>query len=131
MAATLHWPALITLLTLALLAGCSWYVTRSRMKHKVSAPAMTGPIDLERAFRVQANTVENTLLFLPALWLASIYASPRIAALLGAVWLVARVWYAFAYARGVSRFAPFTLSAAVWLALMILAAWGLLTSPLW
>jgi hypothetical protein len=132
MATTFHWPALITLLTLVLLAVCAWAVTRARIKHHVKAPATTGPEEFERTFRVQMNTVENTLLFLPALWLASIYSSPRVAALAGAVWLAARVWYALAYARGASaRAAPFTIAGAAWVVLFLMAAWGLLTSPLW
>jgi hypothetical protein len=78
------------------------------------------------------NTLENVVLFLPVLWLATLYFSPRIAAVLGAVWLMARIWYAFAYARNPkSRGAPFVLAYAAWGALMVLAAWGVLTSPLW
>ncbi len=99
MGTTMHWPALITLATLALLFGCIWYVGAARGRYKVSAPATTGPEPFERAFRVQMNTLENTVIFLPALWLAAFYFSPRIAAAVGAVWVVARVWYAFAYAR--------------------------------
>lgn len=132
MAATMHWPALITLLTLALLAGCAGAVSVARRRYKVSAPATTGPDGFERAFRAQMNTLENTVLFLPALWLAALYFSPRIAAILGAVWLVARIWYAFTYIRSPkARGAPFTLAGAAWVVLLVLAAFGLLTSPLW
>jgi glutathione S-transferase len=132
MGTTMHWPALITLATLALLFGCVWYVGAARGKYKVSAPATTGPEPFERAFRVQMNTLENTVLFLPALWLAAFYFSPRIAAAVGAVWVVARVWYAIAYARNPrSRGAPYVVANAAWGTLMVLAAWGLLTSPLW
>ena len=77
------------------------------------------------------NTLENAVIFLPALWLASIYFSPRIAAAIGAVWLVARVWYAFAY-RATRATAPRLFCGHVaWGALMVLATWGVLTSPLW
>jgi glutathione S-transferase len=132
MATTLHWAALITLLTLVLLAVCGYAVTRARVKHNVRAPATTGPEPFERTFRVHMNTVENTVLFLPALWLASIYSWPRFAAIAGAVWLVGRVWYAFAYSGGArSRVAPYTLAGAAWVVLFVMAAWGLLTSPLW
>lgn len=132
MGTTLHWPALVTLATLALLFGCAGYVGYARGRYKVSAPATTGPFEFECAFRVQMNTLENAVMFLPALWLAAIYFSPRIAAAVGAVWLVARLWYAFAYARNPkSRGAPFVIAYASWGMLMILAAWGVLTSPLW
>lgn len=132
MGTTLHWPALVTLATLTLLFGCAWYVSYARGRYKVRAPATTGPEEFERAYRVQMNTLENTVLFLPALWLAALYFSPRIAAAIGAVWVVSRVWYSVAYARNPkSRGAPFTIAYIAWAALMILAAWGLLTSPLW
>ena len=132
MGTTLHWPALVTLAALALLFGCAWYVGYARGRYKVSAPATTGPAEFERAFRVQMNTLENTVLFLPALWLAAIYFSPRIAAAVGAVWLAARIWYAFAYARNPkSRGTPFVIAYGSWGLLMVFAAWGVLTSPLW
>jgi glutathione S-transferase len=128
----MHWPALITLATLTLLFGCAWLVGAARGKYKVSAPATTGPEGFERAFRVQMNTLEGAVMFLPALWLASIYFSPRIAAAIGAVWVAARIWYAFAYARNPkSRGTPYVIASSAWGALMILASWGLLTAPLW
>ena len=132
MGTTMHWPALITLATLALLFGCAWYVGVARGRYKINAPATTGPEGFERAFRVQMNTLENVVLFLPAMWLAAIYFSPRIAAVIGAVWVVARLWYAVAYARNPkARGTPFVVAFVAWGTLMILASWGVLTSPLW
>ncbi|HTN49134.1 MAG TPA: MAPEG family protein [Burkholderiaceae bacterium] len=132
MGTTLHWPALVTLATLLLLFGCAWYVGAARGRYKVKAPSSTGPEEFNRAYRVQMNTLENTVAFLPALWLAAIYFSPRIAAAIGAVWLIARVWYAFAYAREPrSRGMPFVISNVAAGALFGLATWGVLTSPLW
>ena len=132
MGTTMHWPALITLATLALLFGCAWYVGVARGRYKINAPATTGPEGFERAFRVQMNTLENVVLFLPAMWLTAIYFSPRIAAVIGAVWVVARLWYAVAYARNPkARGTPFVVAFVAWGTLMILASWGVLTSPLW
>lgn len=132
MGTTLHWPALLTLATLALMFACAWYVGSARVRHKVSAPATTGPAEFERAYRVQMNTLENVVIFLPALWLAAIYFSPRVAAIIGVVWLIARIWYVFAYAREPkSRGAPFVVAFLAWAALMLLATWGVLSSPLW
>ncbi|MGH6622333.1 MAG: MAPEG family protein [Burkholderiaceae bacterium] len=132
MSTTFHWPALVTLATLLLLLWTGWMVARARGTHKVPAPATTGPEPFERVFRAQMNTVENAVLFLPALWLAAIYFSPRIAAIIGAIWVAARFWYAFAYARNAkARHIPFTVSLAATLALIAIALWGVLTSPLW
>ena len=77
MGTTLHWPALVTLATLLLLFGCVWLVSAARGRHKVRAPATTGPEEFERAYRVQMNTLENAVIFLPALWLASPRRSER------------------------------------------------------
>ena len=132
MGTTLHWPALVTLATLLLLFGCVWLVSAARGRHKVRAPATTGPEEFERAYRVQMNTLENAVIFLPALWLAAQYFNPRIAAVLGVVWIIARTWYAFAYARDAKRRGPaFVIAYVAWAALMLLALWGILTSPLW
>ncbi len=132
MGSTLHWPALVTLATLALLFGCAWYVGIARGRYKVDAPATTGPVEFERAYRVQMNTLENAVIFLPALWLAALYFSPKIAAAIGGVWVLARIWYAVAYARDAkARGTPFVIAFLAWGALMIVAAWGLLTAPLW
>ena len=132
MSTTYHWPALVTLAALLLLIWCSWRVGSARGTHKVPAPATTGPEAFERVFRVQMNTIENVVLFLPALWLAAIYFSPRIAAILGAIWVAARVWYGLAYAKNPkARHIPFVVSSTAALALMAIALWGILTSPLW
>jgi uncharacterized membrane protein YecN with MAPEG domain len=129
---TLHWPALVTLAALTLLFGCVTAVGVARRRERVRAPATTGSDKFDRAYRVQMNTLENVVIFLPALWLAAIYFSPRIAAAIGVVWLVARAWYAVAYARDPdARGAPFVIAYVAWGALMLLALWGLLTSPLW
>ena len=132
MGTTLHWPALVTLAALTLQFGCAWLVGRARRRYQVRAPATTGPEGFERAMRVQMNTLENTVIFLPALWLASLYFSPRIAAVIGGAWIFARIWYAWAYARDASkRGAPYIISMIAWAILMVLALWGILTSPLW
>ena len=122
---TLHWAALLTLATLILVSGCAAYVGWARGKFKVPAPSTTGPEGFERAFRVQMNTLENAVIFLPALWLATLYANAAWASVLGAIWLAARLWYALAYARHPkTRGAPFVTAYTAWSALMILAAWG-------
>ena len=94
-----QWPALITLLTLVLLVGLAFEVGRARGRYGIRAPATTGHEQFERVYRVQMNTLENTVVFLPALWLAALYWKPGWAGACGAVWLVGRLWYALAYAR--------------------------------
>ena len=99
-------PSLDTALTLILLFGVAWNVGRARVKYKIEAPATTGHPKFELAYRVQMNTVESTVAFLPALWLFSWYVSTVWAGILGGVWLVGRVWYAFAYCEDANKRGP-------------------------
>jgi len=120
-----RWPALITIATVILHFVLAWNVGRAREKYGVKAPAMSGNPDFERVFRVQMNTIESTLMFLPALWLFAAFVSGVWSAALGAVWVVARVWYAIAYAQSAAKRGPaFGLSMAAFSVLTLGAAWG-------
>lgn len=124
-------PALVTLLTLLLLFGCMWVVGRARERLGIQAPAVSGDPYFERALRVQANTMESTMMFLPALWLAAHYGFPLWAGLLGLVWLAGRVAYARAYLRAPGgRGSGFMLGMLAWASLMALAAWGVARAAL-
>lgn len=58
--------------------------------------------------------MEMLVAFLPALWIAGKYWSPLLVAALGALFVVARAWYAVAYVREPkSRELPFTLGMTV------------------
>jgi glutathione S-transferase len=118
--------ALLTILTVLLLAACTVYVGRARGRYGVKAPAVTGPEGFERALRVQGNTNEAALMFLPALWVAAQVHVAGIAAALGALWLLARIWYALAYANPSRNRGPaFALSVAALVGLVLQALWGL------
>lgn len=93
----LPWTLLVSVLALSLLVYFTGRVGGSRGKLGVSAPAMTGDERWECLSRVQMNTVEQMVLFLPALWLAAPFIGDRYAAALGAVWIVGRLVYSNAY----------------------------------
>jgi uncharacterized MAPEG superfamily protein len=123
--------ALITLLTVLLIALAMQFVARARGRHQVHAPATTGHPDFERAFRAHQNTIEQAVMFLPALWVASVYGDEAIAALLGYAWLLGRLWYLWGYIRaGGKRGAGFMLAILANLGLLLLAGWGLLPALL-
>ena len=104
-------PALITILAVMQFIVLSFMVGQARGKYKVPAPAITGPIEFERALRVQQNTLEQLVTFLPALWLFTIYTgAPITAAIIGAIWLIGRTLYAYTYARGKNRLVGFLLT---------------------
>lgn len=72
-------------------------VGAARGKYKIAAPAMTGNEHFERAVRVQMNTLEQLVCFLPALLIAAVYWSQIYVAAVGVVYLVGRTLYRQAY----------------------------------
>lgn len=93
--------ALVAIVTLLSLLVYLWMILRipgARRRSGIDAPAMTGHPELERHLRVQANTVEWLVIYLPALWLFAIYWNDLVAAGLGVVWMLGRIIYALGYA---------------------------------
>ena len=72
-------------------------VGKARSMHKVAPPATDGPVEFLVALRVQANTVEQMIIFVPLLWLSAMYSGDMISAGFGAVWVIGRVVYALGY----------------------------------
>jgi len=70
---------------------------QARGKYGIAAPSITGDPTFERTFRVQQNTVEQLVIFLPALFLCAYFASETLAAVLGLVFIVGRALYARGY----------------------------------
>lgn len=88
-----------TLLLVMLMFGTAWNVGRAREKYGVKAPATTGNEYFERAYRIQLNTMEWAMVFLPTLWLFAAYVGDRHALVAGLVGLAGRVLYAISYQR--------------------------------
>lgn len=122
-----HLPALVVVLTVLLLIFVTWLVGRARGRYGIKAPATTGNEHFERVFRMQMNTVESTVLFLPALWLGTQYGSPLVAGSAGLVWVAARFWYALAYSDAANkRGMAFMISSAAAIVAFAWGCWGLL-----
>ena len=120
-----HLPALVTLLTVLLLFGTMFVVGRMRGRHGIKAPATSGHPAFDRAYRVQMNTLEGTVMFLPVLWLAANYGFSGWAGIAGLVWLLGRVWYAWSYLKDpASREKGFAVAMLAWLAVLVMAAIG-------
>lgn len=83
----------------------SFNVGQARVKYGINAPATTGNPEFEKAYRVQMNTLEQLVAFIPAIlafsWSAENvgWAGNTIAAGLGVVWLIGRMIYAVSYVR--------------------------------
>ena len=97
---------LVALLTIVALLEYTWFgieVARARSRFEITPPATTGHPDFERYFRVQQNTTEQLLVFLPALWLAGWFVSDSMAAILGLGFVVGRALYARGYWQAAER----------------------------
>jgi hypothetical protein len=103
-------------------------VGRARGTYGVAAPAVLGHEMFERAYRVQMNTLELLVAFLPALFLAAKYWPETVVAAAGSVYLLGRFLYWRAYMRAPrSRALGYGLSAMPILALLLLALVGALS----
>ena len=119
-------PQLVTVLTMLLLAAIVTSVGRARGRFGIHAPTMSGPVEFERVLRVHANTIENTVLFLPCLWLCVPYWGAFWPGVVGLVWVLARGWFAVAYGSGGNRGPAFTVSIVANLILLLGALFGVL-----
>lgn len=116
--------ALITLLNVLLLAVAMYLVGKARGRHGIHAPATTGNLEFERVFRAHQNTLEATVMFLPTLWIASLWCNETYAAWLGYAWLVGRAWYLLAYASPTGKRGwGFNIGGFANLALLLWALW--------
>ena len=120
------YPSLVTALTLIVYQVLTVNVGRARGKYKIMPPAMSGDENFERVLRVQQNTLEQLVFFLPALWLFSFYVSPLWGAVLGAVWLVGRILFAWGYYQAAEkRVAGFAISSLSGITLVLGALVGI------
>jgi uncharacterized MAPEG superfamily protein len=118
--------ALITALTLLLLVVATGLVGRARGKFGIHAPATSGHPDFDRVFRAHMNTLEQAVVFLPALWLATMYSNESVAAYLGYGWIVGRAWYIVGYVQEADkRSIGFLIAATCFMVLLGMGLWGI------
>jgi len=119
---------------LAALAACSALVVylavsinvaRLRGRFAVKAPSMDGPEPFLRAVRVQMNTLEQLVLFLPALAMFALFWGDRPAALIGIAWPIGRALYATSYLADPAKRGPgFVIAFTASIILLVGAAVG-------
>jgi uncharacterized MAPEG superfamily protein len=97
------WVDIVGIAAVAQLILFGVLVGRARRDCAVPAPATSGHPVFERYYRVQMNTVETLLAFLPGLWLAARYWPPHEVAAIGAVYLFGRVLYLRGYISDPSK----------------------------
>ena len=87
-------------------------VGSARARYKVAAPAVTGHPVFECYYRVQVNTLEQLIVFLPSIVLFARYINAWAAAALGVLFIIGRALYFRGYVQAPeSRHAGFVLSA--------------------
>jgi len=92
-----EYTSLVTILAIVITMFFMFRVGFAREKYNVSSPKMEGNEAWEILCRIHLNTVEQIVLFLPALWLAAFYSSDKWAAGIGTVWLVGRLLYSYLF----------------------------------
>lgn len=122
-----HYSEAATLLTLLVYLAVSLNVARARGKYGVKAPAVTGNEHFERAYRVQMNTLEQMVFFLPSMWLFALLLNDKGAAAGGLIWAVGRIIYSISYVRNpASRGIGFTISFIAAIGMFLGAVYGLI-----
>jgi glutathione S-transferase len=106
-------------------------VARARATYRVMAPATAGHEVFERYFRVQMNTLEQLVIFVPSILMFGVYVNAWLAAALGLTFIIGRAVYFVGYVRAAEgRHLGFVLSAVPNLVLLggglAGAAWWLL-----
>ncbi|HEY4113780.1 MAG TPA: MAPEG family protein [Rhizomicrobium sp.] len=120
--------AIVTILAILFYFYTGLLVGRMRGKHSVKAPAVTGHPEFECAYRVQMNTLEHFVIFLPLLWLATMYFRTWgwLPPLFGLVWIIGRILYMTGYmAAPEKRETGFMIAAIALIALLILSIIGI------
>ena len=123
--------ALFPLTTLAILVALLVYfglgaaVGAARGKFNVPAPLSTGHPEFDKRNRVHINTLEQLVIFVPAIVFAAPVLGDAITATLGLLWSVGRLVYARSYyADPGKRTFGFLLTLAPTFVLIVAAAWG-------
>jgi len=106
-------------------------VARARATYRVMAPATAGHEVFERYFRVQMNTLEQLVIFVPSILMFGVYVNAWLAAALGLTFIIGRAVYFVGYVRAAEgRHLGYMLSAVPNLVLLggglAGAAWWLL-----
>ena len=118
--------SVVTLVALLLYFVVTMNVGRARIRYNVLAPRTDGPEEFLRYFRVQMNTLEQVVMFLPLLWIAAVSVHDGLAAAIGLFWPVGRTIYARNYYRNPAKRGPgYVVGVATNMALFLVCLYGI------
>jgi len=120
--------AIVTILALAQYVLFSIQVGSMRGKHSIKAPAVSGHEEFDRMFRVQQNTMEQLVAFVPALWIFGYIVNPLWGAGIGLVFIIGRFIYRTSYLKNPdSRGLGFALT---FIPTVVMLVWSLIVALL-
>ena len=120
-------PLTTLALALALLVyfWTSLNVGRAREAYNVPAPQSSGHPEFDKRYRVQMNTVEQLVWFVPALLIGAPVLGDPIAAGIAGLWSIGRIAFATAYYKDPAKRGPgFALTLTPTAVLVIAGIWG-------
>ncbi|HSG90914.1 MAG TPA: MAPEG family protein [Pseudomonadales bacterium] len=88
---------IVCMLALLEFIGLGFVVGKARGTYGVEAPATSGHPEFDRRYRVHYNTLEQLVIFVPALFAFAWFVSDLWGALVGLVFVVGRALYAKLY----------------------------------
>ncbi|CAN2388828.1 MAPEG family [Pristimantis euphronides] len=127
---------IVLLAAVSVLSACqqAYYasvVGKSRIKHKVIPPAVSGHPEFERTFRAHQNCIEFHTLFLVDLWAAGLFLNQELASLFGLLYIYGRHLYFYGYTESVkARLKGFSVSKMALILLLVMSMVGITNSLL-
>jgi uncharacterized membrane protein YecN with MAPEG domain len=105
---TILLTASVTVLDVLFLFFATFRTAIMRGRHAILAPATVGHPEFDRAYRVQMNTLEQLVMFLPLMWIAALYPIgwPWLAPAFGVLFVIGRALYMQLYMADPAKRGP-------------------------
>jgi hypothetical protein len=80
----------------------SLQVVQARLKYNIQPPKTSGNSEFEKIYRIQVNTFEASILYIPLFTLLFFISNGFIAAAMIILWLIARIIFQLGYSKNVT-----------------------------